>query len=97
MVSKCSIVATPRERLEELRNEPRNRACREVTVILDAIGAKRRPKPGSDHTYTYPGMPPLTLPCHNPGATLKGYAIRRAIQWIEDVLDRQEAQEQRGP
>ncbi len=55
--------------------------------MLEALGAQRRPKPGSDHVYTYPGMFPLTVPCHDPGAVLKTYAMKQAIQWIEEILE----------
>ena len=81
-------MATIRERLEELKVNPKNRRCREVVAILHAMGLKARPKPGSDHVYTCPGMYPLTLPCHNLGAVLKSYAMKEAIHWIEEILDR---------
>ncbi len=52
------------------------------------LGATRRPKPGSDHVYTYPGVSiTLTLPCHKPGQVLLYYAVKQAIQFIEEVLD----------
>jgi hypothetical protein len=86
-------VATIRERLDELKSNPRNRRCREVITLLEAIGAKRRPKPGSDHVYTYPGVSMiLTLPCHNPGQVLLHYAMKKAIQFIEEVLEQVEAE-----
>lgn len=85
-------MATIRERLEELKANPRNRRCREVIALLEAIGARRRPKPGSDHVYTYPGVSiTLTLPCHNPGQVLLSYAMKQAIQFIEEVLEQMEA------
>ena len=80
-------MATIRERLEELRANPKGWRCREMIAILDAIGAQRRPKPGSDHVYTYPGVYPLTLPCHRPTDVLVHYAVRQAIQFIEQVLE----------
>ena len=33
----------------------------------------------------------LTLPCHNPGQVLLHYAMKKAIQFIEEVLDQVEA------
>lgn len=80
-----------RERLEELKASPNVRA-QEVIPILEALGAKRRKKGGSDHVYSYPGMYPLTLPYHKEGVTLKKYARRKAIQWIEEMLERMEGQ-----
>lgn len=80
-------MATIRERLEELRANPRNRSCREVIAILRAMGLKPRPKPGSHHVYSYPGVYPLTLPCHSEGDSLKTYAVKQAVQFIEEVLE----------
>ncbi len=84
-------LARIRERLEELKESPNARA-QEVITILERLGAKRRKKGGSDHVYTYPGMYPLTLPYHKEGATLRKYARKKAIQWIEEMIERLEGQ-----
>lgn len=90
MVSESAHVATIREKIANLKRNPKNRSCREVITILEALGARHRPKSGSDHVYTFPGLYPLTLPCHNPGSTLKTYAMREAIQFMEEILERRE-------
>ena len=89
MISKGAHVATIQERIADLKANPKNRSCREVITILEALGARRRKKSGSDHVYSFPRIYPLTLPCHNPGSTLKTYAMRQAIQFMEDILERQ--------
>lgn len=90
MISKGAHVATIRERIADLKRNPKNRSCREVISILEALGATRRPKGGSDHVYSFPGLYPLTLPCHNPGSTLKTYAMKQTIQFMESILERLE-------
>jgi len=90
MISKGAHVATILEKIADLNANPKNRSCREVITILEALGARRRKKSGSDHVYSFPGVYPLTLPCHNPGSILKTYAMRQAIQFMEDILERLE-------
>lgn len=88
MISKGAHVATIREKIADLKANPKNHSCRDVITILDSLGAMRRKKSGSDHVYSFPGLYPLTLPCHNPGSTLKTYAMKQAIQFMEDILER---------
>lgn len=84
---------TIRERLDDLRAKPRNRRCREVISILSALGLTPRKKPGSHRVYSFSGVGQLTLPCHDEGAILRQYAVKRAIQFIEEVLEQLEQQQ----
>lgn len=88
MVSQSVHVATIHEKIAEFKANPRNRSCREVITVLEALGATRRKKSGSDHVYSFPGVYPLTLPCHNPGSNLKTYAMKQAIQFMEEIVER---------
>ena len=77
-----------RERLEDLEASPKNRRASELTAFLDALGAIRRKKGGSHHTYSHPEMDyPLVVPFHNPHDKLKVEYVKKAIQWIGELLE----------
>jgi len=85
----------PRERklLEGLKQNLNAVPVRKAVSLLKRLGATRRKKGGSDHVFTHPLVDwPLTVPSHSLKGTLKPYAGREVVQFIEEILDVKEAE-----
>lgn len=81
-----------KRRVEHLKANPSNRRASELIALLRAVGATETKKSGSHHVFKYKGMLPTTLVHHSEKVTLKPETVLDKIRWIEELLERQEAE-----
>jgi hypothetical protein len=68
-----------------MRNNPRDWSIAEMKTLAQRYGVDWR-QPGTSHvTFSYPGMPPLTVPAHKP---IKPIYVMRFVDLLETIGER---------
>jgi hypothetical protein len=71
--------------LARMRNNPRDWSIAEMKTLAQRYGVDWR-QPGTSHvTFSYPGMPPLTVPAHKP---IKPIYVMRFVDLLETIGER---------